>query len=186
VGILDEEVHLYLATGLFDEHADATRTSASRSSAGRWIAGGAPGHRQGLQVPDRAAGAAPPHARWVRPCRREERAVRGRTRGHGDCLRAAGPAKLRAPRPRLPRVPRVRARAVAQHPRGIPVRPAAARRLPPASGGGRTRRAPRAPRGLPLGARGRRRGPAPRGAQRRSSARPPACGRSTVTCAARP
>ena len=37
---------------------------------------------------------------------------------------------LRAPRARLPRLPRVRARAVAQHARGLPLRPAAVRRAP--------------------------------------------------------
>ena len=39
-------------------------------------------------------------------------------------------AALRAPGARLPRLPRVRARAVAQHARGLPLRPAAVRPLP--------------------------------------------------------
>ena len=41
----------------------------------------------------------------------------------------AAPRASRAPRARLPRLPRVRARPVAQHARGLPLRPAAVRRL---------------------------------------------------------
>ena len=61
VGVLDEEVHLYLATGLFDQHAESHEderieivTLAARPPRG------AAGHGQGLQDAHRAAGAPPP------------------------------------------------------------------------------------------------------------------------------
>ena len=67
---------------------------------------------------------------------------------HGDRSRAAGAAKDRCPvrgaRARLPRLPRVRARARAQHARRLPHRSAAVRRLSwrsrPRRGRGRARR----------------------------------------------
>ena len=56
----------------------------------------------------------------------------GERRGGGERPVAVAVADrvqpLRAPRARLPRLPRVRARAVAQHARGLPLRPAAVRR----------------------------------------------------------
>ena len=73
------------------------------------------------------------------PARRAERrrcSAGGRRRAAATNPRAwpsttappLAPAALRAPRPRLPGLPGVRARAVAQHAGGLPLRPAAARR----------------------------------------------------------
>ena len=86
---------------------------------------------------------------------------------------------------RLPRLPGVRARAVAQHARGLSLRPAAARGLPRPPRRRRRRRPARRPQRLP-GRAGER---AARAARRwrppRCSARPRACAPSTATCAAR-
>ena len=114
----------------------------------------------------------------------------GRRAEHGAMATVAparaDDARLEAHVPRLPRLPRARARAVAQHARGLPLRPAAVRRVP-ATARARTRSTsstPTSPAFLDELAAGRRRAPARRAA-RRSSARPPACARSTATCAAR-
>src|SRR4051794_31323228 len=66
-------------------------------------------------------------------------------------------APLRAPRARLPRRARVRARPLAQHARRLPLRPAPARRAPGEDRRRRADRRTRRPRGLPRRAGGRRR-----------------------------
>ena len=93
--------------------------------------------------------------------------------------------RARAPRARLPGLPRVRARAVAQHAGGLPQRSAAVRRLPAVDATSTSWR-PSTPTWRASSTRsppGPRRGP-PRG-RRRCSARPRACAPSTATCAAR-
>ena len=70
---------------------------------------------------------------------------------------------------RLPRLPRVRARAVAQHARGLSLRPAAARGLPRPPRRRRRRRPARRPQRLPVRAGDRRRGP-PAGRGRHAAA----------------
>ena len=99
---------------------------------------------------------------------------------------AAPPRAVRAAGARLPRLPRVRARPVAQHARGLPRRPAPVRRLPaPSTPTTRWRVGHARARRLPDRARASARRSARRSPRRRSSARPPACARSTATCAAR-
>ena len=70
---------------------------------------------------------------------------------------------------RLPRLPRVRARAVAQHARGLSLRPAAARGLPGPPRRGRRRRPARRPQRVPVRAGDRGRGP-PAGRGRHAAA----------------
>src|SRR4051812_11169336 len=97
-------------------------------------------------------------AAWARRCSGEERSGRGRTTSNGRRPGTTRPALLRAPRARLPRLPRVRARPVAQHPGGLPQRPPPVRRLPPGARRRRHRGGALAPRGLPGRAGGRHRG----------------------------
>ena len=136
---------------------------------------------------------------WPSPrARRAQRRRPARDALHGEERAASAPnagpwplprtrrTRVRAPRARLPRLPRVRARPVAQHARGLPLRPAAVRRVP---------RARRASTSLDATAhRPRRRSSTslaagdddrPPSRPRRSSARPRACAPSTATCAAR-
>ena len=95
------------------------------------------------------------------------------------------PPCLRAPRAGLPGLPGVRARPVAQHAGGLPLRPAAVRRLP-----GRRGVDALAAEHADLAAFLAELAPArperaARRARRRCSARPRACAPSTATCAAR-
>ena len=92
---------------------------------------------------------------------------------------------LRAAGARLPRLSRVRARALAQHARGLPLRSPPVRALPDGAPACRrwTRRAPTWPTSSPRSARGARRRQARR-RRPRSTARAPACAPSTATCAA--
>ena len=86
---------------------------------------------------------------------------------------------------RLPRVPRARAGPVAQHARGLPLRPPAVRAVPrPPRRRSARGRSPARPDRVHLGARRRAARASRRSRRRRSSARSPACGRSTATCAA--
>ena len=162
-GFTDEEVHLFLATGLsdVDERPEVRRERAHRRRGPPAVRARRHARRdEGLQDADRAAAAlrdklaalnaalAPRQA--PAPPRRSR--CRGRRRPH--------PA-VRAPRARLPRLPRVRARAVAQHARGLPLRPAAVRRAPRAHRARRARARPRRARRL----RRRRWRPAPRTAR---------------------
>ena len=90
---------------------------------------------------------------------------------------------VRAPRARLPRVPRVRARSLAQHARGVPLGPAAVRRVSERAATrsrSRTRTWPGSSRRWRPGT-----GTSRRSRRRRCSARSPACARSTGICAAR-
>ena len=75
-------------------------------------------------APAPAARTPPLHRRGPRPPRR-------RTPAPWPSIPHAQPTDAyRAPRARLPRLPRARARAVAQHARGLPLRPAPVRRVP--------------------------------------------------------
>ena len=65
----------------------------------------------------------------LRRLHRQGRAMAGARMMEPMAVAASDPA-VRAPRARLPRLPRVRARALAQHARGLPLRPAAVRRVP--------------------------------------------------------
>ena len=153
-----------------------------------------PPARRGLSAPrpDAAAAgrrAAParraPPPPWAPRCTRKARVRRGESGGVAIVAPAHPRAALRAPPARLPRLPRVRARPVPQHPGGVPLGPAPVRRLAPAHGprraGGRPRRAGRVHRRARHRAARAGRPPRPP----RSSARRPACARSTATCAAR-
>ena len=99
---------------------------------------------------------------------------------------------LRGARPRLPRLPGVRARPGPQHARRLPQRSLPVRRLPRQArsrrdrgGARRRRRLPRRPRDRRSGGEGRTAVRGRRARRRRSPARPPACALSTATCAAR-
>ena len=130
---------------------------------------------QRLEDADRAARAAPPPAALNGALHRQgERAAAAanhRRRGH----RRPRPA-VRAPRARLPRLPRVRARAVAQHARGLPLRPAAVRRCYLRTGRDalRRRRTPTSPAFVSELADGRRREAAGRARDAAAQGRLPA------------
>ena len=152
-GFTDERVHVFLATGLRDVRAPRpTRTSGSRSCPGRSTAStSAIEACRRREVAHRAAAGLratccarleqrPLHAA-------KERAARGRTPAPWPPPPRRIDALVRGARPRLPRLPGVRARAVAQHAGGLPLRPAAVRRVPGADGGDAARGRPRRPRG---------------------------------------
>ena len=188
-GFTDEECHLFLATDLYDESAEADENErieivrvplaqlddAIRDCRDAKTLVGLLWFRASSALSALIA------AEGLQPaCWRETRR-RGRRSSKPDRR-----APVRAPRARLPRLPRVRARAVAQHARGLPLRPAPVRRASwRRAAVARSTPTPRdvvrlprpgSPRATPSGRRRRR---------PRSTARPPACAPSTATCAAR-
>ena len=134
-----------------------------------------PRPRRGPALLRRAARRRAPRSRSKRLSRRRAR-VRGCTgrgpaagRNMETCLRrrrlprrAAGRCPLRGPGPRLPRLPRVRARPLAQHAERLPHRPAPVRRVPrrARADAARRRGRPTSPTSSPSLATGRRDRPA--------------------------
>ena len=138
-GLLDEKMHLFLATDLYDESADWARTTQDRDRGGSaqpssttrssrcrdakslvgllWL------KARIVRLTDRSGVTATLHRGGM-----TRAPAKSLGRGNNRTIRRS-PA-VRAPRPRLPGVPRVRARPVAQHARGIPIRPPAVRALP--------------------------------------------------------
>ena len=159
-GFAEEEVIVFLATGPRRRERRARRGGAARD---RGVAARRPRRRDrgvpGRQVADRTAalpgasseltrlpvrlhrqGRAPAEANW------RGMADRGQARRRRNGRRRGA---LRGARARLPRLPRVRARALAQHARCLPHRPAPVRRLPGRARSGRDRGGPRRRRRLP-------------------------------------
>ena len=179
-GLLSEENHLFLAADLYERTRGGRGERAHRDRE-------APRRRprrhdpdaEGRQDAHRAALAAELPARAQRlaayqtlrvtamtvalqPQGERRDAAEAGERGHHHRSAGRGPPPG-APRARLPRVPRVRARPFAQHARGLSLRPAAVRPLPGEEGAERTRCRWRRHRRLPGGARGTER---PRGLAR--------------------
>ena len=124
-GFADEECHLYLATDLFDESAEADEderieiVEVPLADLDRVIRG----------MPRREDARRPALVSRVRRADPRLAAARDGRRapnpiGRWPPSRSPCRAALRAPRARLPRLPRVRARPVPQHARGVPRRPA--------------------------------------------------------------
>ena len=142
-GFADEECHLYLATDLYDEPAETAEDERIEivelplSDLDHVIAECRDAKTLVGLLWLRA------YALWTDAFLAASRdgAARPNRRGDGHNRAARFRAPLRAPGARLPRLPRVRARAVAQHARGLPLRPAAVRALP--------RRATRCPPSTP-------------------------------------
>ena len=108
-----------------DRHGGPVRAAAQRAVAG------------GVRRARSRVGAHAPLQRQGRPARGgEDRRDHGRQRYRPARVRTDRPTRRRRDEradARLPRLPRVRARAVAQHARGLSLRPAAARGLPAAA-----------------------------------------------------
>ena len=132
-GFTDEQCHIFLATDLRDEPGHADRGRADRRSSRTPLAelDATIAELPRREDADRAAAAArrgcAERARCTGQARAPRRGEAVAVHGHRDAA-AAHPA-VRAPAARLPRLPRVRARPVAQHARGLPLRPAPVRRV---------------------------------------------------------